>query len=60
MPTTRVECEASKYLVCSSSPIPMRAHAVYSFLMTTGGIDDESLVGTDRLPRPFLLVDFVH
>jgi hypothetical protein len=48
-----LECEASKYLVCSSSSTPIRSHAVYSFRMTTGGIDES-------LPRPFLPVDMVH
>ncbi|CAG8103310.1 unnamed protein product [Penicillium salamii] len=28
---------------CSSSPIPMRSHAVYHFHITTGGIDDEPM-----------------
>ncbi|CDM34460.1 unnamed protein product [Penicillium roqueforti FM164] len=31
IPVTRVECEADKYLVCSSFPVPMRSHAVYYF-----------------------------
>ncbi|CAG8074001.1 unnamed protein product [Penicillium nalgiovense] len=53
IPVTRAECEASKYLVCSSSPIPMRSHAVYHFHMTAGGIDDESPKGPYRLPWPF-------
>ncbi|CAG8145303.1 unnamed protein product [Penicillium nalgiovense] len=37
---TRVECHANKYLVCSSSPIQMRLHALCPFHMNT--IDDES------------------
>ncbi|CAG8876442.1 unnamed protein product [Penicillium salamii] len=40
IPVTRVEYEASN-LVCSSSPIPMQSQAICSFLMTTGGMDDE-------------------
>ncbi|CAG8226050.1 unnamed protein product [Penicillium nalgiovense] len=43
IPVTREECEASKCLVCSSSPIPMRSDAVYNFYTTTGGIDDEPM-----------------
>ncbi|CAG8074555.1 unnamed protein product [Penicillium salamii] len=31
------------HFLCSSSPIPMRSHAVYHFHITTGGIDDESM-----------------
>ncbi|OQE48038.1 hypothetical protein PENNAL_c0593G05532 [Penicillium nalgiovense] len=37
---TRVECHANKYLVCSSSPVQIRLHALYPFHMAT--IDDES------------------
>ncbi|CAG8933773.1 unnamed protein product [Penicillium nalgiovense] len=37
---TRVECHANKYLVCSSSPIQIRLHALCPFHMNT--IDDES------------------
>ncbi|KAK9847414.1 hypothetical protein MYU51_019459 [Penicillium brevicompactum] len=51
-PVTQVECEASN-LVCSTSSIPMRSHAVFHLHMTAGGIDDESLKSSDRLPRPF-------
>ncbi|CAP99965.1 hypothetical protein PCH_Pc22g26770 [Penicillium rubens Wisconsin 54-1255] len=36
----RVECHANKYLVCSSSPIQIRLHALCPFHMNT--IDDES------------------
>ncbi|CAG8023971.1 unnamed protein product [Penicillium nalgiovense] len=54
IPVTRVECEA-RYLVCLSSPIPMRSQAICPFLMTTGGIDDESVQGSDRLHRAFSL-----
>ncbi|KAL2698114.1 hypothetical protein AAEP93_010824 [Penicillium crustosum] len=43
IPVTRVVCEASTYLVCLSSPIPIRPQAACHFLMTPGGIDDESL-----------------
>ncbi|KAJ5202885.1 hypothetical protein N7449_004964 [Penicillium cf. viridicatum] len=53
IPVTRAECEPSKYLVCSSSPIPMRSRAVYHFHMTAGGIDDESPKGSYRLPWRF-------
>jgi hypothetical protein len=50
---TRVVCEASKCLVCSSSPLPIRSHAVYPFRMTTSGVDVESLETSHRVPRPF-------
>ncbi|CAG7956354.1 unnamed protein product [Penicillium olsonii] len=43
IPVTRVECEASKRLVCSISPIPTRSQAIYPFLMTTGGMDEKRL-----------------
>ena len=40
VPVTRVVCEVSELLACSSPPIPMRLQAVHPFRMTTGGIDD--------------------
>ncbi|CAG8891890.1 unnamed protein product [Penicillium nalgiovense] len=47
---TRVECHENKYLVCSSSPIQLRLHALCPFQMNT--IDDESPEGSYRAPRP--------
>ncbi|CAG8892940.1 unnamed protein product [Penicillium nalgiovense] len=53
---TRVECHANKYLVCSSSPIQLRLHALCPFHMNT--IDDESPEGHcsiclhDTTPEP--------
>lgn len=50
--------EASKCLVCP--PISMRSHAVYSFHMTTGGINGESQAGTKSSTSALSAVDFVH
>ncbi|CRL30831.1 unnamed protein product [Penicillium camemberti] len=43
IPVTRAECKASKYLICSSSPIPMRSHTIYHFHITTGSNDDKPI-----------------
>ncbi|CAG8400015.1 unnamed protein product, partial [Penicillium salamii] len=44
IPVTRVECEASKCVVSSGSPIPTGSHALYHSHMTIGGISIESIM----------------
>lgn len=54
-PSLESNGETSNCLVSSSLFVLMRSHAVYHIHMTNGGIDDESVSSSDRLPRPFFL-----